>query len=120
MFKNRMNCIKLIKDYQYETGKNYDIIISTRCDLRFEDKIHFHQFSKDGIHIPSNNDWGGINDQFAFGNYEDMMLYLDLYNNLNNLLDRGITLHPETLLKFHLIDKNMKISRFPSDYGIYR
>jgi hypothetical protein len=125
MFKNRNNVCKLFMEYANETNTHYDIVISNRCDLLFHEKLNYIDLKKiidnNIICIPEGNDWeGGINDQFAIGNYNTMTEYLQAYQSLYCILEDGIILHPETLLRFYLINKNIQIHRFPLKYDIQR
>jgi hypothetical protein len=76
--------------------------------------------SINNILIPNGNDWSGLNDQFALGNYSVMYEYLNLYENLINLLESGCKVHPETILKRYLEIKKIKVVRFLLKYEIYR
>jgi hypothetical protein len=125
MFKNRNNVCKLFMEYVNETNTHYDIVISNRCDLLFHEKLNYIDLKKiidnNILCIPEGNDWeGGINDQFAIGNYNTITEYLQAYQYLYCILEYGIILHPETLLFFYLIHKNIKIHRFPLSYHIQR
>lgn len=122
MFLNRYNCLKLLNEYIEKTKTNYDIIISTRCDLLFGQPIFFEQFmneiNNEKICIPNINDHTGLNDQFAFGNYNVMQKYLNLYNELISLLDTGIIFHPETLYLKYIEKENIQLMRFNTNYII--
>jgi beta-1,4-mannosyl-glycoprotein beta-1,4-N-acetylglucosaminyltransferase len=65
-----------------------------------------------------NCDSGGINDQFAIGNYDNISVYLRLYEVFFDMLDNGALLHPETMLLHYLIKKNIQIQRFNMIYNI--
>jgi hypothetical protein len=125
MFKNRNNVCKLFMEYVNETNTHYDILISNRCDLLFHENLNYldlkEMIDNNVLCIPQGNDWyDGINDQFAIGNYNTITNYLQVYEELYNILESGIILHPETLLRFHLINKNIQIHRFSLNYNIQR
>lgn len=104
----------------------YDLMVSSRTDLRFEGKIDWDSFARharDGfLCIPSpERDYGGINDQFAIGNGNAMETYMNLYDCAYDLLERQkVLLHPETMLAAHLRNKQVSIHRFRLAYYIIR
>lgn len=112
MYLNRLSVFYKFKDYVISNNITYDLIISFRCDLWFEQKIDLGSIVNDTnnncICIPSGCDYGGINDQCAFGNMKTMNIYMTFFNQIINFLNNGIILHPETLLK-HWLDSNHNI-----------
>jgi beta-1,4-mannosyl-glycoprotein beta-1,4-N-acetylglucosaminyltransferase len=132
MFQNRLKVIHLFDEYVKETGSTYDILISTRCDLWYFQSLDINIFNKienkNKLHIINgigqggmeNCDSGGINDQFALGNYNNISIYLRLYEVFFNMLDNNIILHPETLLLEYLNSTKIEIQRFNMIYNIKR
>jgi FkbM family methyltransferase len=120
MYKSRRNALRLLEEYIEETNQSYDIVISSRSDLFFSSLIPFTQFTQPGIHIPSGFDYTGLNDQCAFGPFDDMKTYLNLYDEIIPLLESGVKFHPETLLKVYLERKQKVIRRFNTTYLIKR
>ena len=85
MFQNRLKVIKLFDEYVQETGSKYDFLISTRCDLWYYQHLNLDTFKTNvaqenklliingiGNGGMNNCDSGGINDQFALGNYDNI------------------------------------------------
>jgi hypothetical protein len=129
MHENRNNIWNKFEEYVKNTNKKYDIIVSTRNDLWFNDKIDYitlkRMVDKNYICIPNPEfdyptSLGGINDQFAIGNYHTISIYLKLYKSFIELLDSGVTLHPETLLFVYLSKQKLEIHRFLINYKIFR
>lgn len=115
-FINKKRVFELFKSY----NEKYDLVISLRIDLHFETKFNFDHVEKDTIYIPSGSDWGGINDQLAYGNSETMEKYHKIFDNCIYFLERGTVPHPETLNSANLIYYNLDIIRFPIKYYINR
>jgi len=77
---------------------NYDIYVKSRCDIELSRKINYDDYdiNDNNIYIPVGNDHcGGVNDQFAFGNYEVMKKYYSVYLNHLKLFQTGLTFHTE-------------------------
>ena len=126
MFLNRKKVCKLFQEYINDNNINYDIIISCRCDLWFDEKLDINSLMN---HINNNElcipnpqfDYTGINDQIAIGNYKTITTYLQVYDSLFNILESTPSVfHPETLLAIYLQLKNENIYRFNLMYIIKR
>lgn len=74
----------------------------------------------DSIYIPTYGDFGGINDQFAFSNSRNMDVYCSLFNRINEYLNEGQILNPETLLKYHIEKNKLPVNRFSCNYILRR
>jgi hypothetical protein len=126
MYLNRKKVFNLLKTYINQNNKHYDIIFSYRNDLFLNNEInileHLYLIKSNHILIPEGNDFrDGINDQIAIGNYETMEIYLSLYDYIIEILDKGVLLHPENILRYYLHNlKNQKITRFNLSYEIKR
>ena len=59
-----------------------------------------------------------MNDQFAIGNFKAMETYMSLYDEIIDMLNEGIILHPETLLLTYLNRNSMNIQRFYYLYSL--
>jgi hypothetical protein len=92
---------------------DYDVYIKSRGEIMLHGKIDFHQYdmSKKVVYIPSGNDFAGINDQFAFGNYEVMRIYYELYIDYFKIHGFLIPYSPETSLLEHLVRNRIEIIR---------
>lgn len=100
------------------TEKDFGIYVIARTDIRFSGPIDFN-IQPGKIYIPSGNDHrDGINDQFAFGDYDVMKWYCDLYDHYRDYFNGGLIFHPETYLKHHL--RGIEVIRIPQTNEIVR
>lgn len=124
MYLNRSLVFDGFYNYVISNNVNYDMVISLRCDLWFNNKLDLLSIKNDidnnFLCIPNGYDYGGINDQCAFGNTQTINVYMNLYKNITNILNSGIILHPETLLIAHLHEHNINIRRPEIPYYIKR
>lgn len=97
---------------------SYDVYVITRPDIRFSAPIDF-TVEPNTVYIPSGNDHrGGINDQFAFGDYESMKWYCDLFTHYLEYFNSGEIFHPEYYLSLHL--RKSRVVRLPQQNFIIR
>jgi hypothetical protein len=117
MHYNRKRVFELMK----KSGKIYDCIVSYRLDLFSQSKIDYTNLGK-SIYIPEGQDFnGGINDQVAYGTYEPMSIYMNLFDSMKQYLDEKKTIFfPELLNQCHLFENNISIIRVPYNYKIIR
>lgn len=101
----------------------YDWVIRLRPDLYInsfmEDLI---LCNNDVIYIPSKfHDYGGYNDRFAFGNSDNMRIYMQRYDllGIKNGTYKEI-FHPETSLKIALCRYGISIKRTDIKYAFCR
>jgi len=124
MYLSRSNILETLNNYQKKYNCNWDLIISMRADLNFINKINYNEIiqeiNNNKLCIPACADFGGLNDQIAFGNIHTMQGYLSVYNSLKSYLDSNVVLHPETLLSYHIKHLNIPVSRFVLNYSIQR
>jgi hypothetical protein len=116
MFYNQKRCLDMI----IQSAIPFDIVFKWRTEIYFDDHIKLKindvaNIKENTVYIPNCYDWGGLNDQIAYGNLNTMKLYSDLYNNL--VTYNTVRCHPETLLKHHVNTSNINIERF--DFGYY-
>lgn len=93
----------------------YDIYVRIRPDIKLNGRMDFKQYDCTGnnIYIPQGLDYGGVNDQFAFGSYEVMKKYYSVYINCHELWrDDGITWHSEGMQLANLNKQGVNIVRF--------
>jgi len=122
-FHNKM-CMESIKRYQEKYNKKFDIIVKYRADLTADTPLSFEEYKlplqNNNVYIPSDFDWGGVNDQVAFGNEQSMERYCSCVDNLQKMCESNIYYHPETLLRKHLELSRMLTNRFEFRYRIFR
>jgi hypothetical protein len=94
--------------------QGYDIYCRVRPDIVLNGKLNFADFDCSGnrIYIPQGMDYGGINDQFAFGNYEVMKIYYSVFENVHELWHEGAIFHSETMQLKNLQKHGVEIVRY--------
>lgn len=123
---NNYVCIQLIDKFQTKYGFQYDVVIKFRADISTNEMLEIpDDIYQSTVYIPQEGDWNidphpGINDQFAYGSFHTMYTYSTVYPNIEQYCDiETCAYHPETLLMYHLNRNNVKIIRFPFDYGLH-
>ena len=101
-------------------SNNYDYIIRTRFDVLIN---NFNLLPVDFV-IPAPHPINVYNDHFAYGNYDNMKIYCDLYSNIEKLyIDYNIDIsNAEYMLKFY-IENYHKINTYIDStikYGILK
>jgi hypothetical protein len=96
--------------------QGYDIYVRIRPDITFNAPLDFSKFdcSRKVIYIPQGNDYGGINDQFAFGNHEVMKIYYSVYQTHHELWHEGALFHSEGMQLANLNKHGVEIVRYGS------
>jgi hypothetical protein len=116
-FINKMRVFQLLERHIQTSGTVYDSIISTRLDIIYTSPIPFCIEEKETIGIPEGNDYGGVNDQIAFGTLETMRVYMNIFTSAEAILkDKKCRAHPETLNMVLLRNNRIYIDRFPLEY----
>lgn len=121
-FINKQRVFNLLEQHVKTTGKQYDVIVSIRADLKINSKFNF-KINPNTIYIPRGNDFidYAINDQIAYGTYDVMKQYMNIINNCKKILKRGKSIpHPESLTLANLELNNIKIVRVGFVYYIYK
>lgn len=96
--------------------QGYDIYVRIRPDIVLNGPIDFSKYDCTGktIYIPQGNDFGGINDQFAFGNHEVMKIYYSIYQTHHELWHEGVLFHSESMQLANLNKHGVNIVRIGS------
>lgn len=121
-FTNKKRVFEIFKNYSKKNNINYDVVISLRIDLHFDENINYIKPEENTIYIPAGEDWrNGINDQFAYGNMDVMEKYFNILDNCYSLIKiKNFKSHPETLTRANLLLNNVIIKRFNLKYHIFR
>lgn len=116
-----MKAFTQLNYYKNENKINYDLILKYRSDIVYNklpdlNNYLYLKYENNKIITPSNYIHGNhiyiINDQIAIGNYNSMLIYCNIYPNIDIYLLNKIEYHPETLLAYHLYKNNIKIEYF--------
>lgn len=96
--------------------QGYDIYVRIRPDIVLNGPINFANYDCTGktIYIPQGNDFGGINDQFAFGNHDVMKIYYSIYQTHHELWHEGVVMHSEGMQLANLNKHGVQIIRIGS------
>ncbi len=113
---------KRVFELLLQNKEEYDLVVSLRADLIFENSFDFSQIEDNTIYIPIGADWRlGINDQVAYGKPDVMKKYNEIIDNCENLLqNQGCIVHPESLTYSNILYHNLKIKRVNVKYKIIR
>jgi hypothetical protein len=111
MHYNRKRAFNMIQDKPNR-------VVSSRFDLYVDDYIWYVDNIEDNtIYIPEGEDYGGLNDRFAYGDYESMKKYCHLYDHIHTLSHSE--LHPESILKEYIDKVGLNVIRFSSPMKLY-
>lgn len=119
MFYNNMMAFEMVDAYQREHGFAYDVIIKFRVEIVSSDFMWIDPgLAPNTLYVPEGHDYGGINDQIAYGDAQAMRVYSGVYASMGEYLEQGVPFHPETLLHHHLTVRGASVRRFPFDYKV--
>ena len=104
--------LKLMVEFENACDFKYDFVIKGRFDIQIHDDLDLRK-NKNVVNIPPGFDWReGFNDILAWGCRDSMIHYCSLGDKIENYVKmEGVFFHPETMLKYHLIN---------SPYGVER
>jgi len=118
MFYNNYMCMELINKYEKKNKHKFDIVIKYRADIYGKKNIEIGDVDENTIYIPFGYDYGGLNDQIAYGNVESMTKYGECYLNFLGYGILNNDFHPEGLLSRHIKTKLLNIKRFEYEYRL--
>lgn len=112
-------------EFMRETHKvfDFDWVVRIRPDL------HFFYFHPNALPIKADpwaafTPWwgrfGGVNDRFAVLGGSAACLYFNTFTMLQDSIDAGAALHPESLVRYQLEDKCNLNDRFPVSFATLR
>lgn len=106
MFYHNKSCIELIE----KSGINYDVIVKYRADVNSDSVLEL-KVEENTIYIPNGNDFGGLNDQIAYGDLCSMKKYCAVWDNIPKICNDGHKFHPETLVSRNIEREKVNIAR---------
>jgi hypothetical protein len=130
MWCNRKRVFLSLVEHCRDTNNMYDFVFSIRLDAYNEEPLLFQQIMEEykfkenktnienTVFVPNGWDWGGLNDQLAFGDIFSMETYMSLYDEIWELMKEQPRFGPETILLGYLIKKNIHIHRFNFQYKL--
>ena len=112
-----INCVYMwrkIKQCFDLVSEHYDLIIRTRPDCHYTEKLDINKMSHEKINIPDGGDYeGGYFDMLSVANTPNMKVYCNLYDNILTYRKVGVPLHSEIMLRMHLRDMDINRFEFP-------
>ena len=105
MFYSIKQSLDLVASYP----KKYDCVIRTRFDAFLEDEIDVELFPlEEGVYSPDVcGNPAVISDWFNFGNYKNMMMYTEIYDNITQYGESGVNITSgEEIICHHLREIN--------------
>lgn len=107
--------------------EEYDYVIRCRFDLIIQDKFQLEpiidDLKEDKYDIFSPDEvfnFGGYQNRVFIGKYSAMKHAMNLLENVNILMNRLKRWHPETFLKTHLDDNNIRVHQKDINHRIVR
>lgn len=111
MYYHMNKVFNLIEEYQRKNSVKFDCVLYYRADIDSTDKLMLTTPEKNSIYLPEDVGYGGYNDRMAYGDYESMRVYCDLYSSIQSLFCDDTSLaNPESILKKYLTQKGMKVN----------
>lgn len=107
----------------WKAPKGYDCYVRLRYDYNLSGQVNFERFelTDNKIYIPKEGDfYAGVNDRFAFGNWQAMRRYYSVYLMANRFFQEGRMFHTESYLKHTLDYYGMEIIRLDITSDIKR
>ena len=111
MYNSYLRVSQIKQDYEKQQGFKYDWVVRTRPDFGLNKQIMFEELDNEKLYVVDGSiptiDNRALDCNFAFGNSENMDLYCDLFNNVEEyvLNDCAGPVVGEPLL-FHHLYKN--------------
>jgi hypothetical protein len=118
----RANDMKIVREL--EGRFTYDVVVRHRADVATATELDFAKLVKiceDFIVVPDNGHFrGGLNDQFAMSSSRNMDVYSQVFDYIKQHCLNGCILHPESLLRFHLMRMRQIPIQAPLNTAIVR
>lgn len=120
MFYKIFACNEIRKQYEIESGTQYDWVVRSRTDLMFHAPVHLPVDKTPGrIYVPqSRPDW--VNDQFAVGQSNEMDLYSSFFFHMEEYFLARNEFYPEKFMVWSLAKKNLQFQPIDVHYHILR
>lgn len=79
-------CNQLRKEYQQDSGENYDFVVKSRFDVLYIDKVNWRSFVDDQMVYNGDGGCGGFPDDLVgIGKEKPMNAYMDRFLNLDKM-----------------------------------
>lgn len=118
MYYHNKQCFKMMEEFTRKNKMTFDVVLKYRTDIDNETSLMFDELAEGTVYIPYGYDFGGINDNIAYGDVDSMRIYVRCVDNIASLCEEGVIFHPETLLQAHLQRIGLKVERFNFTYKL--
>jgi hypothetical protein len=101
--------------YRQQTNQHYDFAVRLRADLMFFGQLdgYIPALGPRDLVVSGYNDFGIVNDTFAFGGVDAILYYHSLFDRLTQYHHRDqVLFNPEHLLAHHLNSNNLGLRVF--------
>jgi hypothetical protein len=121
MFYHNYRCTQMIENYKTKNNINYYAIVRFRAEIISDNNFILQDNLLDNtIYIPNGYNYRGVSDRIAYGTFNSMKIYGELFIYIANyVFSRYAIYNPEYLVMFHINDKNMNLIRFPYDFKLH-
>lgn len=121
MHYNIHNSFSIMEKYSIANNIKYDLVIYMRADQHFESPLLLPSTIEDNtVYIPDIYDYTGLNDQFAYGNFEAMKKYCSLYLNIEKYYkELHVGFHTETYVELNVQQQKLNLVRFNLQYLLH-
>lgn len=123
MFYSIQKCNILKKAYELENGFKYDIVARTRPDFKIQTKLDYKNYNLNSVNIrlDCTHEEGCTNDHFAFGGSENIDVYSNCVNHLDEIVNQDKCVFcPEIILGRYLRKYNIPVDFIEFQSEIYR
>lgn len=107
---------ELKNKYEKINNINFDWCFRMRFDSKINNDIKLEYLDNNYIYIPNENDYHGINDQFAFGKSDLLDKYCSVYKNIGKI--QRSCYNPEIIMMENLIYNKLLIKRIDINVDI--
>lgn len=120
MFYKMMKVNQIKNNYCDLTGVKYDLVIWTRFDIKFEEKLNLDNIIPNTVYLPKGWDWSnGYNNLIAWGDDRTMNQYCNLFLQFESVLDSMEAINSEQITKQYIKTKtNIKVERPEFDLSL--
>ena len=99
--------LKLMEKYEKKNECKFDIIMRCRSDVIFKNPVNLEKYNLNNIIIPNFHGWDGINDRFAVGDRDIMIIYMKMYSRFYSLPSGTYISKAEYYCKMNLINEKI-------------
>jgi hypothetical protein len=116
MFYHNKKSFMMMEEYMTKYEMTFDVVLKYRTDVQNMHELVVSELEENTIYVPEGYDYGGLNDNIAYGDIESMKKYTGCVDSIQRLCDTLVIFHPETLLNEYLQTIRLNISRFSFPY----